>query len=93
METFAPGPQISRLLLDYAEYASIQHNSIQQAQDDQEEIRWRLAAIDAASRFVDRQVKWTEAFSDEISYETWTHCSTLLPLHTTKSHSPERSFK
>lgn len=67
METFAPGPQISRLLLDYAEYASIQHNSIQQAQDDQEEIRWRLAAIDAASRFVDRQVKWTEAFSDEIS--------------------------
>lgn len=65
-EALCPKPQIARLLEDLAGYAANQHLAIQKSIDDQAEVEWRLGAIDAASRFVDRQVKWTEAIIEEL---------------------------
>lgn len=65
-EAICPTPQITRLLDDFTRFASNQHLAIQKSISDQAEVEWRLGAIDAASRFVDRQVKWTEAIAEEI---------------------------
>lgn len=62
---FLPNPQLARLLEDFAGYASNQHRAIQKSIDDQAEVEWHLGAIDAASRFVDRQVKWSKAIIQE----------------------------
>lgn len=64
----ALGPQIQmgRLLSDFAGFATNQHIAIQKMNDNVAEISWRLEALDAASKLVDRQVKWSEAIVDAI---------------------------
>ncbi len=61
---------IARLLSDYAEFATNQHRAIHKMADDESEVSWRLEALDAASKLVDRQVRWSEEFTDAFSSVT-----------------------
>ena len=61
--------QMGRILSDYARFAANQHLAIQKMISDNSEIVWRLEALDAESKLVDRQVKWAEAIGDAISVD------------------------
>lgn len=56
----------TRLLADYCDLAVKQHRMIQRT-SDQTEVGWRLDMLDAASKYVDRQVSWTIQIADHIS--------------------------
>ena len=56
------------LLIDYCGLATKQHKLIQKA-DSSEEIEWRLGVLDAASKYVDRQIEWGNGFAEAVSDE------------------------
>ena len=56
------------LISDYCSLATRQHELLQKA-DDTDEVSWRLGVLDAASKFVDRQVGWYLGFTDAIADE------------------------
>ena len=58
----------STLISDYCSLATRQHVLLQKSSDP-EEISWRLGVLDAASKFVDRQVGWYLGFTDAIADE------------------------
>lgn len=58
---------VASILDDYTTFAINQHLAIQKAADDRREIKWRLEALDAASKLVDRQVIWSKAMLQELS--------------------------
>ena len=55
----------------------------------------RIKSVHWVCLFAKRRplISLLRVFSFEMSYDTCIHCNTLLPLHTTKSHSPDLSFK
>lgn len=59
---------ISSLISDYCGLATRQHELLQKA-GDSDEVSWRLGVLDAASKFVDRQVGWYLGFTDAIADE------------------------
>ena len=54
------------LLSDYCELATKQYSMINKSLIG-EDIEWRLGVLDAASKYVDRQVSWTSSFVNDIS--------------------------
>lgn len=58
----------STLISDYCSLATRQHELLQKA-NDSKEVSWRLGVLDAASKFVDRQVGWYLGFTDAIADE------------------------
>lgn len=58
----------SKLISDYCGLATRQHELIQKAADPAE-VSWRLEVLDAASKFVDRQVGWYLDFTGAIADE------------------------
>ena len=58
----------TRILSDYCDLAVKQHKMIQRA-SNQEEVGWRLDMLDAASKYVDRQVSWTIHIADQLSVD------------------------
>lgn len=56
------------LIGDYCDLATRQHELLQKAVDPNE-VSWRLGILDAASKFVDRQVSWYFGFADAIAEE------------------------
>lgn len=58
----------SKLISDYCGLATRQHEVLQKAVD-QNEVSWRLGVLDAASKFVDRQIGWYLGFTDAIADE------------------------
>ena len=58
----------STLISDYCGLATRQHELLQKATNPAE-VSWRLGIIDAASKFVDRQVDWYLGFSDAVANE------------------------
>lgn len=58
----------STLIRDYCSLATRQHELLQKT-DDPDEVSWRLGVLDAASKFVDRQVGWYLGFTDSIASE------------------------
>lgn len=77
----------SSLISDYCGLATRQHELLQKATDP-DEVSWRLGVLDAASKFVDRQVGWYFGFTDAIADEEIIESkeeiceveSTLIPL-------------
>jgi len=65
-EASRPQSQMAQILSDYIDFAANQHRAIQRMYDDEEEKEWRLNALDAASKLVDRQMKWSEAIIDTV---------------------------
>ena len=61
-------PGLTRLLSDYCNFATKQHVRIQKA-TEKSEIEWRLAVMDAASKYVDRQFTWSHALEEKLSDE------------------------
>lgn len=55
----------TQLMADYCNLASNQHRMIQKSMDHSD-IDWRLGIIDAASKYVDRQISWLFGLADEI---------------------------
>ncbi len=58
---------INQLLDDYSDLAAKQYEQIFKA--GEEESKWRLGVIEAASRYVDRQVTWSYQLAGRISDE------------------------
>ncbi len=58
----------STLISDYCGLAKRQHEMLQRTTDS-DEVSWRLGVLDAASKFVDRQVGWYLGFTDAIANE------------------------
>lgn len=58
---------ITQLLNDYSDLATKQYEQILKA--GEEESKWRLGVIEAASRYVDRQVTWSYQLADRVSDE------------------------
>lgn len=80
----------TRLLNDYCSLATKQHELLQCATSSSE-VEWRLGVLDAASKYVDRQVNWSlelkEALSNEetdgeiVETETEPTTLSLIPTH------------
>ena len=68
----------TKLLEDYCGLATRQHELLQKAIDP-DEVSWRLGILDAASKYVDRQVEWYLGFTDAIAYEDITDSEGTLP--------------
>lgn len=58
----------SSLLSDYCTLATRQHEMLQKATNPND-VSWRLGVLDAASKFVDRQIEWYLGFTDAIADE------------------------
>lgn len=58
----------TKILSDFCDLASKQHILIQKSLD-QEDIKWRLGVIDAASKYVDRQASFVLGLTDALAEE------------------------
>lgn len=86
----------ARLVDDYCSLAVRQHELLQKSADSAE-VAWRLNLLDAASKYVDRQIDWSLGFADAIANEEITESDeeasdagptalSLLPTHIGYTH-------